>query len=68
MSSPVEKDLGVLEDKKLDMSQQCACSLKANCPCLLSNSEAPSGVLCPGLGPPVQEGHGALRVGPEEGP
>ena len=27
----------------------------------------PSAVLHPGLGPSVQEGHGALGVGPEEG-
>jgi len=38
-----------------------------DCPPLRSSCEAPSEKLRPGLGTPVQEGCGALGVGPEEG-
>ena len=85
-SSSAEKDLGVLMDDKLNMSQKCALAVwKVNgilgsimrgvvsrdreviVPPLLNSCEAPSGALRPGLGPPVQEGHGALGASPEEG-
>jgi len=79
-SSPAEKDLGVLMNKKLNISQQCArTAQKANsilgyikwvvtssdCPYLLCLYEAPPGLQCPSLGLPVEEGCRAVRAGPE---
>mgnify|MGYP001860095652 CR=1 FL=1 len=79
----MKKDLGVMVDEKLDMSQQCVLAAqKTNCilGCFrkgvasresevivpLSSCEAPSGILCPGLGPSAQRRHEALGAGPEE--
>ena len=73
-SSHVEKDQGVLTDEKLNMSQQYPRLHQkrgghqgVDCLSLLCLPEAPSMVLCPGLGPPVQKRCGGFGEGPEEG-
>lgn len=76
-----EKKLGVLANNKLSMSQPCAIEAKkangilgcirevkgGDPPCLLSPGETASGVVCPGLGSPVQERQGTTGRGRGEG-
>ena len=76
-----EKDLGILVDEKLDMSQQrVLAAQRANSilGCIKRGVasrerevivslpwEVPYGVLCPSLGPPAQEACQAVGAGPE---
>jgi len=82
VSSPEEKDLGVLVDEKLNMTRQCALAAQpypglpqkqcgqqvegGDSAPLLRSGETLRGVLRPALEPSTQERHGPVGVGPEE--
>ena len=72
----MEKDLEVLVGERLNMSQQYSGLHQkeggqqgegGDCPPPLCLCAAPSGVLHPGMGLPVQEGCRAVGESPEEG-